>query len=191
MPVGDGSDVLLWAPAGASHVRELRRGREYSTVATAGGRVAWIGGDGLREGTRVTVIDAATRRTVFRGPPSFSVRSLSFDGRAVAFATASCALVGPAARSASRRTFPRGVCLRSDAAVNPESPTIRGDRYRVRVACINAPGTRCRVSARLTTRDGRSAGRADRPCPARRRADALDPVERPRLWPGRAGFACA
>ena len=158
VPVGDGSDVLLWAPAGASHVRELRRGREYSTVATAGGRVAWIGGDGLREGTRVTVIDAATRRTVFRGPPSFSVRSLSFDGRAVAFATASCALVGPAARSASRRTLPGGACLRSDVAVNPESPTIRGERYLVRVACINAPGTRCRVSARLTTRDGRTAG---------------------------------
>ncbi len=159
VPIGDGGDVLLWAPAGASHVRELRRGREYSTVATAGGRVAWIGGDGLREGTRVTVIDAATRRTVFRGPPSFSVRSLSFDGRNVAFATASCALVGPAARSASRRTLPTGGgCLRSDAAVNPSSPTILGDRYRVRVACINAPGTRCRVSARLTTRDGRSAG---------------------------------
>jgi hypothetical protein len=105
------------------------------------------------------VVDAATRRTVFRGPPSVSVRSLSFDGRNVAFATAACALVGPAARSASRRTVPRGACLRSDAAVNPESPTILGDRYRVRVACINAPAASCRLTVRLRTRAGKPAGR--------------------------------
>ena len=44
VPVGDGCDVLLWAPAGAARVRELRRGRDVLTVATAGGRVAWVGG---------------------------------------------------------------------------------------------------------------------------------------------------
>ncbi len=87
MPVGDGSDVLLWAPAGASRVRELRRGQDYATVATAGGRVAWVGAEGTRDGTRVSVIDATTRRIVFRGPPAFDVRQLSFDGRNVAFAT--------------------------------------------------------------------------------------------------------
>ena len=157
VPVGDGSDVLLWAPAGASHVRELRRGLEYSTVATAGGRVAWVGRESVRQGTRVTVIDAATRHTVFRGPPSSVVRSLSFDGRNVAFATASCALAGPARRSSSRRSIPEGVCLRSDAAVYADTE----NRYRFQVACINAPGARCRVLARLTTRDGRTAGRLD------------------------------
>ena len=33
VPVGDGDDVLLWAPAGATRVRELARGHEYSRVA--------------------------------------------------------------------------------------------------------------------------------------------------------------
>ena len=140
MPVGDGSDVLLWAPAGASHVRELRRGREYSTVATAGGRVAWIGGDGLREGTRVTVIDA--RFAPHRLPRAAEQRRCalsSFDGRAVAFATASCALAGPARGAPPRGARSRGRLPALDAAVDP-TPTIRGDRYRVQVACINAPG---------------------------------------------------
>jgi hypothetical protein len=157
VPVGDGSDVLLWAPAGASRVRELRRGQDYGTVATAGGRVAWVGAEGARDGTRVSVIDATTRRIVFRGPPAFSIPQLSFDGRNVAFATSLCAFVGPASPSASRRTIPAGPCLRSDLAVNPE--TARGGRYRVRIACINAPAARCRVTARLATRDGKLAGR--------------------------------
>jgi hypothetical protein len=159
VPIGDGSDALLWAPAGASHVRVLRRGQDYATVATAGGRVAWVGAEGTRDGTRVNVIDAATRRIVFRGPPAFHVAQLSFDGRHVAYATSLCSYVGPAARSASRRTLPAGPCLRSDIAVNPESPITRGNRYRVRVACINAPAARCRVAVHLRTRDGKVAGR--------------------------------
>jgi hypothetical protein len=165
VPIGDGSDVLLWAPAGASRVRELRRGQEYSTVATAGGQVAWIGGDGLRDGTRVTVIDAATRRTVFRGPPASDLANLSFDGRNVAFATTFCSLAGPASPASSRLTLPAGACLRSDVAVNEESPSVRGNRYRVRVACINAPTSRCRVHARVSARSGKLAGRVETQLP--------------------------
>jgi hypothetical protein len=159
VPVGDGSDALLWAPAGASHVRVLRRGQAYGTVATAGGRVAWVGDDGVRDGTRVSVIDATSRRMVFRGPRVLGVRQLSFDGRYVAFATPLCAFAGPASPSASRSTIPPGPCLRSDIAVNPQTPITRGNRYRVRVACINAPADRCRVTARLRNRDGKPAGR--------------------------------
>jgi hypothetical protein len=40
-------------------------------------------------------------------------------------------------------------------------PTVRGGVYRVEVACINAPAARCRVHARLTTPDGKRAGRLD------------------------------
>jgi hypothetical protein len=159
VPVGDGSDALLWAPAGASRVRVVRRGQDYATVVTAGGRIAWVAAEGARDGTRVSVIDATTRRIVFRGPLAFGVRQLSYDGRTVAFATSQCSFVGPASPTASRRTLPAGPCLRSDIAVNPESPTTRGDRYRVRVACINAPAAGCRVTARVRTRDGKSAGR--------------------------------
>jgi hypothetical protein len=159
VPIGDGSDALLWAPAGASRVRELRRGQDYGTVATAGGRIAWVGAEGVRDGVRVSVIDATSRRIVFRAPPAFLVRQLSFDGRTVAYATSQCAYVGPASPSASRRTSPSGSCLRSDIAVNPASPVTRGDRYRVRVACINAPAARCRVTAQLRTGDGKVAGR--------------------------------
>lgn len=160
VPTGDGEDVLLWAPARSERVRVLATGREYGRVATAGGRVAFAAGDGLRDGERLTVIDAATRRTLFRGPPAFSIDGLSFDGRTIAFATPGCTLIGPVWRRSSRRTLPPGECVRTDVAVSTANPAVRGNRYGVRVACINAPARACRVSARLTSR-GRSAGRAD------------------------------
>ncbi len=156
VPVGDGDDVLLWAPAGATRVRELTRGHEYSRVAVAGGRVAFVAADGLREGVRAFVIDPRSRRIVFRGPPAFDVSSLSFDGRNLAFALPGCLVAGPAV---SRRTIPPGPCSRTDLAV--DSAELRAGSVRVRVACINAPASRCRVAARVTTRSGRAAGRLD------------------------------
>ena len=57
--VGDGSDVLLWAPAGASRVRVLATQVRMETVATAGGRVAYVGSNRLDAGVRVTVLDGA------------------------------------------------------------------------------------------------------------------------------------
>ncbi len=154
VPVGDGDDVLLWAPAGASRVRELARGHEYSRVAVAGGRVAFVSADGLREGLRAFVIDARTRRVVFRGPPAFDVSSLGFDGRNIAFALPGCLIAGPAV---SRRTIPEGPCSRTDVAV--DSVEMREGRVRVRVACINAPSRNCQLTARVRTRSGRVAGR--------------------------------
>lgn len=154
VPVGDGDDVLLWAPAGATRVRELARGHEYARVAVGGGRVAFVGADGLREGVRALVIDPRTRRIVFRGPPAFDVSSLGYDGRNIAFALPGCLVAGPAV---SRRTIPPGPCSRTDLAV--DTAEIRDGSVSVRVACINAPARRCRVTARVTTRSGRAAGR--------------------------------
>ena len=145
VPVGDGDDVLLWAPAGEDRVRVLARGREYSAVATAGGHVAWVGGDGLRDGVRVFVIDAASRRITFKGPPAFEIGSLSFDGSSLAFRTSACVVAGPA--TASRRTLPEGPCVRTEVGVAPEAPA--GGRYLARVACINAAERSCRVVARV------------------------------------------
>jgi hypothetical protein len=156
VPVGDGDDVLLWAPAGATRVRELARGDDYASVAIGGGRVAFVAGDGLREGARAFVIDPSSRRIVFRGPPAYDVSSLGFDGRAIAFALPNCLIAGP---PVSRRTIPPGPCSRTDLAV--DSPQLRDRTVSVRVACINAPGARCRVAARVTTRSGRAAGRLD------------------------------
>ncbi len=160
VPTGDGEDVLLWAPARAERVRVLATGREYGRVATAGGRVAFAAGDGLRDGERLTVIDAATRRTLFRGPPAFSIDGLSFDGRTIAFATPGCTLIGPVWRRSSRRTRAARRVRADRRRGQHRVPAVRGNRYGVRVACINAPARACRVSARLTSR-GRSAGRAD------------------------------
>ncbi len=163
VPVGDGDDVLLWAPAGATRVRELKRGDDYASVAVGGGRVAFVAADGLREGSRVFVIDPSTRRIVFRGPPAYDVSSLSFDGRTIAFALPNCLIAGP---PVSRRTIPPGPCSRTDLAV--DSPQVGEKTVSVRVACINAPARRCRVAARLTTRSGRAAGRLDAGVPVGR-----------------------
>ena len=177
VPVGDGDDVLLWAPAGATRVRELARGHEYSRVAVGGGRVAFVAADGLREGVRAFVIDPRPRRIVFRGPPAFDVSSLSFDGRNIAFALPGCLVAGPAV---SRRTIPPGPCSRTDVAV--DTARLREDAVSVRVACINAP--RPPLPRRGPGDDARGTiGRAARrPRATWKRACAGDPPEpsRPR-----------
>ena len=68
VPAGDGTGVLVWAPAGASGVRVLARGASrLGRVAVAGGRVAYVTGAGLREGVRASW---STRRR--RDPASAS-----------------------------------------------------------------------------------------------------------------------
>lgn len=160
LAAGDGNDVLLWAPAGATRVQVLSSGRSRTYVATARGRVAFVGAEGERGGQRVTVIEAATRRTVFRGPVAYTVSNVAFDGSHVAFTAAECVLAGPADPAASRRSLPEGPCVRSDAGVNTEFPLVRDGRYRAQVTCLNAPDRSCRVDARLRTRSGALAGRS-------------------------------
>ena len=137
VPAGDGTGVLVWAPAGASGVRVLARGASrLGRVAVAGGRVAYVTGAKLREGVRAVVVDPAGPREVLRGPPVYDVTSLSFDGAWLGFSTPSCLYVA----SASAFTLPAGPCARTEVAAEP----LRGGG-RVRVACINAPTRACRV----------------------------------------------
>ncbi|HEX6023990.1 MAG TPA: hypothetical protein VFZ00_18515 [Solirubrobacter sp.] len=174
VPVGDGDDVLLWAPAGASRVRELKRGDDYGSVAVGAGRVAFVASDGLRDGFRAFVIDPRSRRIVFRGPPALDVSRLSFDGRTIAFALPNCLIAGS---PVSRRTIPPGPCARTDLAV--DSPSLRDGSVSFRVACINAPARRCRVIARVTTRSGRLVGRLDKGVPLGRARVLSIRVKRP------------
>ena len=145
LPAGDGTGVLVWAPAGASRVRVLATGgARLGRVAVAGGRVAYVTGAGLREGVRAVVVDPAAARArsgtptgrgeVLRGPAVYDVTSLSFDGAWLGFSTPSCQYVA----SASAGTLPAGPCVRTEVAVEPV-------RRGVRVACINAPARTCRV----------------------------------------------
>jgi len=139
MPVGDGTEAVIYAGPDDSRVRVLAHGLRFGRVAVSGGRVAFVTDAGLPEGMRVFVVDAATGQTVFRGPPAVDVTSVALDGPAVAWSTPSCLFVG----TSSRFTVPVGPCLRTDIAV----ARVRGG---VRVACVNAATHRCHV---------RSAGR--------------------------------
>src|SRR5262249_48951263 len=124
VPAGDGSDVLLWAPAGSSRVRVLARGRTFGMVATAGGRVAYVRGT-LLGGSQVFVVGGASGRIGSRGPVVGEVRTLSFDGAAVGFATGSCLLV----ETGSNRALPAGPCARTLILVDREGSD------QVRVSC--------------------------------------------------------
>ena len=105
--VGDGSDVLLYAPAGASRVRALAREVRMEGVATAGGRVAYVGSNRLDAGVRVTVVDGASGARVFRGPVSETADRMSFDGTHLAWATGGCTLLATVP-AASVSVLPRG-----------------------------------------------------------------------------------
>jgi hypothetical protein len=196
VPSGDGGDVLLWAPAGASRVRVVAVGREFGRVVAAGGLVAFVRGDGrLDEGERVEIIDPARRRVVFRGPWVRYVSGLAFDGRSVAFWSGDCGFVSPASPGSSRASIPAGACFRSEVEVNRFVPAVVDGRYRLRVACVS--GYReCRVNVRITRR-GRILARARArvshrtarilSIPVRRsdglrvRVDAIDPDGRTRV----------
>ena len=157
VPVGDGSDVVLFAPADAVRVRVLATGAEFSRVAVAGGRVAYIGAVPGRDGVRVTVLDASSGRVVWRGPAASDIGGLGFDGRALAFHTPSCGYAG--VLGTSQAVLPPGPCVRTEIAVSTTIPAVRSNRLRVRIGCINAPLGRCRVTATLRTRGGKLAGR--------------------------------
>ena len=141
LPVGDGTEALVYAAPGAERVRVLARGLRFGRVAVAAGRVAFVSDGGLSEGVRVEVVDARSGRVVFRGPPAIDVSSLSYDGSAVAWATPSCLFVG----TSSRFTVPSGPCVRTVVAVARV-------RAGVRVACVNAVTHRCHVRSNGRTR---------------------------------------
>jgi hypothetical protein len=157
--VGDGSDVLLWAPAGASRVRVLATQARMETVATAGGRVAYVGSNRLDSGVRVTVLDGATGTTLFRGPISETADRLSFDGSYLTFATGGCTLVATVDPASSADVLPPGPCVRSEATVAPVADEQQHGNYRLEVACLSAPAADCRVDVRLKTLAGHPAGR--------------------------------
>jgi len=144
VPVGDGSDVLLWAPPSAADVRVLARGQGFGTVVVDGARVAYVAG--TRLGERVRVVDARSGAIVFRGPAVASVSALAFSGDAIAFSTPGCTVAGGA--SGSFRSLPAGVCVRSSVTVT----ALAGRGVRVQVACVSAVGAACRVRARVRGR---------------------------------------
>ena len=55
-PAGDGRDVLLYSPGWDTRVRALARRRGFEGVATAGGRVAFVGSNAPDAGVRVSVL---------------------------------------------------------------------------------------------------------------------------------------
>jgi hypothetical protein len=136
--VGDGTDVLLYAPAGASRVRVLAREVRMETVAVAGGRVAYVGSNRLDAGVRVTVLNGASGARQFRGPMSETAERLSFDGAHLAWATGDCTLLATVP-AASVGVVPEGPCVRTDATV------ARLEGRRASVTCLSAPTASCRV----------------------------------------------
>lgn len=151
-PVGDGSDVLLYAPAGASRVRALAREVRMETVTTAGGRVAYVGSNRLDAGVRVAVVDGASGARLFRGPVSSVADRLSFDGTHLTYATSGCTLLATVP-TADVGVLPAGPCVRTEATV------ARLDGLRASVICLSAPTASCRVAygkRRLSVPRGRT-----------------------------------
>ncbi|MDA0166714.1 WD40 repeat domain-containing protein [Solirubrobacter ginsenosidimutans] len=144
---GDGSDVVLWAPAGARQVRVLATPARAEEVATAGGRVAFVGSNRLDGGVRVAVLDGATGTGLFRGPITAEAGGLSFDGAHIAYRTEACTLVSDVTAASSTSVVPAGACVRTAATV--ASLARAGAYARVDVACLSAPGDTCRVATRL------------------------------------------
>ena len=176
VPAGDGTGVLVWAPAGASGVQVLARGASrLGRVAVAGGRVAYVTGAKLREGVRAVVVDPAGPREVLRGPPVYDVTSLSFDGAWLGLLDAVVPVrrlglgvhaAGRAVRAhrgrggtaARRRPGARGVHQRAHARV----PRARG-----REDGLRAPGSGARDqrTAGSVAGSNRRPGRANAPRP--------------------------
>jgi hypothetical protein len=154
VPAGDGDDVLLYSPGWDDRVRVLATGARFEGVATAGGRVAFVGGTASRDGVRVSVLDG-DGRVAWRGPWVSEAGALAFDGLALAFRTGACGYAGLVGAWEAR--LPTGACVRSEATVSAE---LRPRRVIARVACVNAPGDRCRVAAVVRTAGGATVGRA-------------------------------
>jgi hypothetical protein len=172
--VGDGTDVLLYAPAGAPRVRVLAREVRMETVTTAGGRVAYVGSNRLDAGVRVTVLDGASGARLFRGPVSEQSDRLSFDGAHLAWTTGGCTLVATVP-TASVGVVPEGPCVRTEATV----ARLRG--ARAEVTCLSAPSASCRVrAAAVTMRVARGRTRALR-LPRGAKVRVVDPDGRSRV----------
>ncbi len=154
VPVGDGSDVLLYSPSWDDGVRVLATGAQFEGVATAGGRVAFVGGSASRDGVRVSVL-SGDGAVVYRGPWVSDATGLAFDGRSLAFRTGGCGYAGPVGAWEAR--LPAGPCGRSEVTVDAQ---IESRRLTARVTCINAADDLCRVSAVARTFRGALAGRA-------------------------------
>ena len=142
---GDGSDVVLWAPAGATQVRVLDTLARAEEVATAGGRVAFVGSNRLDAGVRVTVLDGATGAKLFHGPVTADAGNLSFDGAHIAYRTEACTLVSDVGAGSSASVLPAGPCVRTAATVASLAPA--GAYARVDVGCLSGPGNACHVMA--------------------------------------------
>jgi WD40 repeat protein len=144
---GDGSDVVLWAPAGATQVRVLGTLARAEEITTAGGRVAFVGSNRLDAGVRVTVLDGATGAALFRGPITAEAGGLSFDGAHIAYRTEACTLVSDVSAGSSASVLPTGPCVRTTATVASLAPA--GAYARAEVGCLSSPGNACHVAARL------------------------------------------
>ena len=157
VPAGDGSDVLLYSPSWDDRVRVLATGAQFEGVATAGGRVAFVGGSANRDGVRVSVL-GGDGSVAYRGPWVGEASGLGFDGRALTFRTGGCGYAGIVGAWEAR--LPAGPCLRSEVAVDAQ---VERRRLVASVTCINASDDLCRVSAEVRTarvpwRVGRARG---------------------------------
>ena len=159
VPVGDGSDVLLYSPFWDDAVRVLATGAQFDSVVTAGGRVAFVGGRADRDGVRVSVL-SGDGAVVYRGPWVSEASALGFDGRGLAFRTGGCGYAGVVGAWESR--LRRGLaCARRSRSTRNSS---RGASSRAWPAST-PPGTiaacppRC-ARARGRWRDGRARGSA-------------------------------
>jgi hypothetical protein len=143
-------------------------------VATAGGRVAYVGSNRLEAGVRVTVLDGASGARLFRGPVSDTADRLSFDGTHLAYATGGCTLVATVP-TASVSVLPAGPCVRTEATV------ARLEGTRAEVTCLSAPTASCRVAfAKRTIAVPRGRTRAIR-LPRGARVRVIDPDRRSRV----------
>jgi hypothetical protein len=170
--------VLFWSPAGASGFAIYHPPAHPDGLVVSGNRAAILTAAPGPAGQRVAVVDLPgvlppDLRSLHRAPVAFSgpvhayVRSLAFDGTNVAWASDHCQLVA-AVRSASRRSIPRGPCLRTVIAtvefgVKTIERFIRKRVVPVEVHCISGPGRLCRV--RATAFGNVPIGSPHGPCP--------------------------
>ena len=109
---------------------------------------------GRQDAVRPLVVEPRIGRppaVLFRGPPSYEITSLEFDGLRVAWASRGCQFVADAAAAASRLTVPAGPCVRTEIGVTTfASPTItrRRPSLPVSIRCLTAPRAFCRVDVR-------------------------------------------
>lgn len=158
---GSGADFLGWAPAGAAEPEIALAGDEFGLVRTAGGKVAMEVPALHGDGARVVVLDPAGGE-LFHGPPAAAIRSLDFDGTYVGWSTDSCQLVSEAAPSDSTDVVPAGPCVRTEAAFtvfNDVIPHGHPPTLPIRVRCLTAPGSACRVDLRVYANRGGRIGR--------------------------------